>query len=176
MYSRNELFELQPALAKAHKQNKIQVKEEHPVVSIVKGMTFLLIELESVEALSYASLAGRPAEVDGLDEDWNDTFIGTYFYVRTGKSLTGATTMQTRMIEGSLEDPATGSAASALVAYFSLAEGKAGETLNFEITQGVEMGRRSEIFLDVVLSGDQTISKLYLEGGAVAVMEGKLTI
>lgn len=84
--------------------------------------------------------------------------------------------MQTRMIEGSLEDPATGSAASALVAYFSLAEGKAGETLNFEITQGVEMGRRSEIFLDVVLSGDQTISKLYLEGGAVAVMEGKLTI
>jgi PhzF family phenazine biosynthesis protein len=80
------------------------------------------------------------------------------------------------MIEGPLEDPATGSAASDLVAYLSLNEGKAGETLQYELVQGVEMGRRSEIFIDVVMAKNGGIETVYLEGGAVQVMEGNLTV
>jgi PhzF family phenazine biosynthesis protein len=139
-------------------------------------MTFVLVELESVEALGKVSLAGHSVEIDGLDQDWNETFIGTYFYVRTGKSEGGATHLRTRMIEGPLEDPATGSAASDLVAYLSLNEGKAGETLKYELTQGVEMGRKSDIYIDVVMAKDGGIETIYLEGGAVQVMEGRLTV
>jgi predicted PhzF superfamily epimerase YddE/YHI9 len=80
------------------------------------------------------------------------------------------------MIEGPLEDPATGSAASDLAAYLSLKEGKPGALLRYEIVQGVEMGRRSEIFIDVKLDGKGAISELFLEGGAVRVMDGRLTI
>lgn len=80
------------------------------------------------------------------------------------------------MIEGTLEDPATGSAASDLAAYLSLNNGKSVRTLRYEIIQGVEMGRRSEIFINVEMAGDNAISKVYLEGGAVQVMEGRLTI
>ena len=80
------------------------------------------------------------------------------------------------MIEGPLEDPATGSAASDLAAYLAVTEGADNKTLAYEIVQGVEMGRRSEIFIEVEMKEDRSISKLHLEGGAVAVMEGRLAI
>lgn len=167
---------LQPQLAKAHQQSKIKAENDFPIVSIVKGMTFVLVELESEEALGMVSLASKSLSIDGLDEGWNETFIGIYFFVRKGKGSGGATTIRTRMIEGSLEDPATGSAASDLAAYLSLTEGKPNETLRYEIVQGVEMGRRSKILIDVVMAEDKTVSKVYLEGGAVEVMQGRLTV
>jgi PhzF family phenazine biosynthesis protein len=175
-YTRDELFALQPKLADAQQQGKIQVKDDYAIVSIVKGMTFVLVELESEEALGLISLAGRTLEVDGLDDEWNKTFIGSYFFVRTGKSEDGATRLRTRMIEGPLEDPATGSAASDLAAYLSVTEGGNSKTLKYEMIQGVEMGRRSEIFLEVEMKADRSVSRVHLEGGAVAVMEGRLSI
>jgi predicted PhzF superfamily epimerase YddE/YHI9 len=48
--------------------------------------------------------------------------------------------------------------------------------LKFEIVQGVEMGRRSEIFIEVEMTEERAVSQLFLEGGAVQVMEGRLTI
>ena len=175
-WSRDELFKLQPNLAAAHERGQVKAQDDYPIVSIVKGMTFILVELESVEALAKVSLAGQSVEIDGLDQGWDDTFIGTYFYVQTGTSDNGATQLRTRMIEGPLEDPATGSAASDLVSYLSLNNGKAGEILKYELVQGVEMGRRSEISIDVVMAKDGGIEKVYLEGGAVQVMEGRLTV
>ena len=111
-----------------------------------------------------------------MDQGWNETFIGLYFYVRSGQTESGATQVRTRFIDGPLEDPATGSAASDLVGYISLNEGKAGEILKYELVQGVEMGRKSEIFIDVVMAKDGGIETVYLQGGAVQVMEGRLTV
>ncbi|EDU41412.1 phenazine biosynthesis PhzC/PhzF protein [Pyrenophora tritici-repentis Pt-1C-BFP] len=174
--SKNEILAWQPQLAEAYQQGKTQAHNDFPVVSIVKGMTFVLVELENEEALSMVSLAGQALVVDGLNPDWCDVLTGTYFFVRTGKGEDGTIRLRTRMIEGALEDPATGSAASDLAAYLSLTEGGSSETLRYEITQGVEMGRRSEILIEIDLTQDRNISKLYLKGGAVEVMEGRLTI
>jgi predicted PhzF superfamily epimerase YddE/YHI9 len=189
------------------------VKDDFSIVSIVKGMTFVLVELDNLEALDLATLAGKSLQLRGLDEGWDTGFVGTYFYVYTGqsekgastvhtrmiegtressatgsaatdlaaylsltsKSKRGATTLRARMIEGPMEDPATGSAASDLAAYLSLKKGSSNEMLSYEIVQGVEMGRRSEIFIDVEMGKDD-ISKVFLEGGAVRVMEGRLTV
>ncbi|KAG9190397.1 hypothetical protein G6011_08485 [Alternaria panax] len=175
-YTKDELFALQPGLAEAHQQGKVGIKEDFAIVSIVKGMTFVLVELESEEALGMVSLAGRSLKIQGLDQGWDQTFVGTYFFVRTGKSNEGVTRLRTRMIEGPLEDPATGSAASDLAAYLSLTAGEGSKTLKYEIVQGVEMGRRSEIFIEVERTEDRAVSQLFLEGGAVQVMEGRLTI
>lgn len=175
-FTKDELFVLQPRLAEAHTQGKVQVKDSHAIVSIVKGMTFVLVELESEEALGMVSLAGKSLVVEGLDQGWNKTFIGTYFFVRMGESDDGVTRLRTRMIEGPLEDPATGSAASDLAAYLSQKAGEASKTFKYAIVQGVEMGRRSEIFIEVETNEDATVSQLFLEGGAVQVMEGRLTI
>ncbi|KAF2819749.1 Diaminopimelate epimerase-like protein [Ophiobolus disseminans] len=167
---------LQSRLADAHQNNKIQVQDDFAVVSIVKGMTFVLVEVESLEALKLVSLAGRSVVIDGLDKGWDRTFIGMYFFVRMGKSSEAAVSLRTRMIEGPLEDPATGSAASALTAYLSLKEGNANETLRYELVQGVEMGRRSEILIDIQMNNDKSISKVFLEGAAVQVMDGRVSI
>lgn len=170
------MFALQPQLAEAHRQGKVKVKDDHAIVSIVKGMTFVLVELESEEALSMVSLAGQSLSVEGLDQGWDETFIGTYFFVRAGTSDHGVTKLRTRMIEGPLEDPATGSAASDLAAYLSQTAGEASKTFRYEIVQGVEMGRRSEIFIEVEMNEDKSVAQLFLEGSAVQVMEGRLTV
>lgn len=170
------LFKVQPQLAGAHSQDKIKVKIDFPIVSIVKGMTFVLVELESVEALAMVSLAGQSLAINGLDEGWDKTFVGMYFFVRVANKDQGVTRLRTRMIEGPLEDPATGSAASDLAAYISLTEGGANKTFQYEIVQGVEMGRRSEILIDVDVNENGSISEVRLEGGAVQVMKGQVVV
>jgi predicted PhzF superfamily epimerase YddE/YHI9 len=117
-------------------------------------MTFVLVELDDLEALRLVSLAGGSLTIGDLDSGWSETFMGAYFFVRTGNSHAGAATVQARMIEGPLEDPATGSAASALTAYLSLKEGIPGGSLGYELIQGVEMGRRSEIHIGKSMSKD----------------------
>ncbi|KAF2450357.1 phenazine biosynthesis protein-like protein PhzF family [Karstenula rhodostoma CBS 690.94] len=167
VWTRDELLAQQPALAEFAGDN-----QKIPIVSIVKGMTFVLIELESLDALQKVQLT-TTVTVDGLDQGWNETFVGTYFYVQTSNSG-GVRQLRTRMIEGSLEDPATGSAASDLAAYLSLLDGKPGQTLEFAITQGVEMGRRSEIAVSVLMGTEKGIETITLGGGAIPVMEGRL--
>ena len=71
------------------------------------------------------------------------------------------------------EDPATGSAACTLGAYIALQQGATGESYSFVIEQGVEMGRDSEIGVQVTL--DETgkgVKEIWLSGSAVQVTEG----
>jgi PhzF family phenazine biosynthesis protein len=171
-WNKDELFKLQPRLSSA----QLNGRDDFPIVSIVNGMTFVLVELDSLEELQHVSVAGSSIVIPGLDAGWDKTFIGSYFFVRTGTGSEGVTTLRARMIEGPLEDPATGSAASALAAYLSLLASSSTGMLKYEIVQGVEMGRRSEIAIEVEMAGSDSISRLFLEGGAVRVMEGRVAI
>ena len=84
------------------------------------------------------------------------------------------------MLLGSLEDPATGSASSTLAAYLALHKAEntsrtANSPHKFEMVQGVEMGRRSVIGVEVISKEDR-IEKIILSGSAVSVMEGSLVL
>jgi trans-2,3-dihydro-3-hydroxyanthranilate isomerase len=71
------------------------------------------------------------------------------------------------------EDPATGSASAALGAYLvSLAPG---DDLDVRLTieQGVEMGRRSIIEIDVV-KRNGTVTDVSISGSCVPVMHGEI--
>lgn len=170
VWTRDELLAVQPGLAEFVGEAK-----RIPIVSIVKGMTFVFIELDSLEALQKVTTASRSISVDGLDQGWEDTFVGTYFYVQTSQAGL-VRHVRTRMIEGSLEDPATGSAASGLAAYLSLLYGNSGDTLDYLITQGVEMGRKSDISVQVAMRTENAIETITLGGGAVPVKEGRLVV
>jgi PhzF family phenazine biosynthesis protein len=89
----------------------------------------------------------------------------------------GTRQLRTRCL-GSREDPATGSAASALSSYITLQEGIEGPlTRRYQVTQGVEMGRRSEIHVQVTLEESRDKIKEVLIGGvAVQTVEGKINI
>ncbi|KAF8915708.1 hypothetical protein CPB85DRAFT_1292951 [Mucidula mucida] len=139
-----------------------------PVASIVKGMSFIFLELTSVEALEKMQpYAGRVTVPDAHLGEWKG-FSCIYVFARTEGGI-----IRTRMFEGSIEDPATGSAASTLCAW--LAEAKGDGHWSFDLVQGVEIGRRSEIQVFVEVA-DGKVHSVELAGAAVQIMEGNLKV
>lgn len=144
-----------------------------PIVSIVKGMTFALIELDSLDTLTFVNTTPFPLKAD-LDEGWGISFVACYFYVRLANSEKGTVHLRTRMIENDVgEDAATGSAACTLASFLTIQEGREDSSTTYEIVQGIEMGRRSEIGVAVKLGPGKKIDSVYLSGSSVQIMEGK---
>lgn len=155
-----------------------------PIVSIVKGMAFALCALPDLETLATRTSPLIPAEdrykAQYLDagSGWDIGPTGTFYYVDLGIDENGMRKIRTRSIPA-FEDPGTGSASAALCSYLALQKGSAGEdgVNRFWLTQGVEMGRRCDIYIDVcVKDGGKEIGDIKLSGEAVEVMEGVLRI
>jgi PhzF family phenazine biosynthesis protein len=142
------------------------------VVSPVKGMNFAMIELKTLEELAAVNLPGTELNFS-LDSEWNIGPCFSKFFVKMPDQGDGIKRLRTRMIEGSFEDPATGSACCGLAAYLVLKEKVQDETVKFEILQAVEIGRPSEIGVEVEVKGGE-IQKVVLSGKSVRVMEGKI--
>nr|OQO19625.1 hypothetical protein B0A51_13812 [Rachicladosporium sp. CCFEE 5018] len=145
-------------------------------VSPVKGMNFIYIHLPDLETLALVECTGlKPSPT--LDSAWNVGFCGSVFYALGERSSSpdGAVkqSLRMRMIEGILEDPATGSAACGLAAFLTMKGGN--RHIEFEMTQGVEMGRQSDIGVAVTLDQSaKAVEKIVLSGSAVKVMEGRV--
>ena len=148
-----------------------------PVVSIVKGMSFIMAKMPDLEALAKQNKGFREnsyVDLGGLDEGWQVGLLATYCYVDLGIDESGTRRIRTRCLSMG-EDPATGSAASALTCYLALQEEPAKRTIRFKVTQGVEMGRKSDISVEVTKTSDgNAIEKVVLSGTAVRIMEGSL--
>lgn len=186
-----ELLRLHPSL-KLHVSSSAQqqqVTESFPVVSIVKGMAQVHVQLPNLEALAAVGPAAEGEMVPGcdasqggyLDEGWGvGGLVIIYFHVRdVADESTGKKVIRTRMWLGAEEDPATGSAASGLAAYLALEDALKGvqSERRYDIVQGVEMGRRSDIGIRIATKLDGAAPRVeYLElaGSAVKVAEGEL--
>ncbi|KAF8311153.1 Diaminopimelate epimerase-like protein [Clavulina sp. PMI_390] len=158
------------------------------LVSVVKGLAFLLVQVSSLEVLGAMKNTGvkQTAEKLGL-QDQSETFIGTYVYYVQEEQPTKLA-VRTRMFEGLWEDAATGSAASCLAGYLSIQKAWKSdgdlELQSFEFTQGVEMGRQSDIGLAVQIASKATggpndqpqVEKMWLSGTAVTVMKGTILV
>ena len=153
----------------------------YPVVSIVKGMTAILAKLPDLETLGRQSrnLLGTENTYQRahlLDEGWQAGIVTTYFYVDLGLDDDGRRILRTRSF-GSREDPATGSMGSALCSYLSLIEKTGQQVRQYKLTQGVEMGRQSEISIQVTLNASGgSIKEIQLSGEAVKVIEGTIEV
>ncbi|TGO90020.1 hypothetical protein BPOR_0083g00210 [Botrytis porri] len=151
-----------------------------PIVSIVNGMAFVLVNLPSLEhlarAVEFKNLNPSSYNTDDLDEGWRNGLCATLYYVHVGEDQ-GRKRYRTRMFEAE-EDSGTGSASCALACYLTRKEeGKGLKEMKFRFEQGVVMRRRNDIFVDVKTKEDgQEIEKVVLSGEAVKVMEGTLEI
>ncbi|KAK5202844.1 hypothetical protein LTR41_011429 [Exophiala xenobiotica] len=119
---------------------------------------------------------------------WTKFFVDLGVIDNSTQTQTQTRDLRTRMF-GSREDPATGSAASALASYLALQTGRAGR-YKYRLTQGVEMGQNSQIAVEVsvklatastatVLGGinDKVeVEEVLLSGSAVLTMRGTLDI
>ena len=155
------------------------VTNELRVVSIVKGMSFVLIQLPSISPhLEKVEVSSHSVDCDSvkLDEGWTPSFVGSYFYVIISQSGEKVVRLRTRMLEPSVgEDSATGSAASALASFLALKDGTGKMTYYYSIEQGVEMGRASEIQVKVTLDATgKAVEKVVLAGSAVQITQGVL--
>lgn len=147
----------------------------NPIVSIVKGMAFILLRLPSLEKLGQIneSLWPNTYETTPLDEDFREGLIATYAYVLLDV-VDGIQQIRSRM-HGSREDPATGSGSSALCCYLALQSEK--RVCEFQLVQGVEMGRRSVIEIRVTKTEDgKGIQEVMLSGETIKVMEGSIEV
>lgn len=163
-----------------------------PVVSIVKGMTALLVRLPDLEHLAMVSTAQRihfSEDIQDLILDqgpWGRSFCYRYYYVPQGveqeEGQVAVHRIRARMVELATEDPATGSAACTLGAYLATTAVSPSDSMNrFEIVQGVEMGRRSDIIVKVktqnsVGSEGKSIDSVALSGTAVVVSTGSIHV
>jgi PhzF family phenazine biosynthesis protein len=132
-------------------------------------MTFYLLQISSEEALS--KLIPLPERFPVPDEhlgDWQG-YSAVYAFVEKEDG-----SLKTRMFDASIEDPATGSAASTLAGY--LGEKRGAGTWKFQITQGVEMGRTSDISVVVTVGKNGKFERIELAGSATLAMEGALEL
>lgn len=134
-----------------------------PVVASC-GLPYHLIELDSRETLAQA----QPSPPLWLQHVSPSHVEQIYLYVNDGEALNAR--MFSTELGGLREDPATGSAASALAGF--LATHKKGPGYwKWRIEQGVEMGRASDILADVQRS-DEGVMTIRIGGQAVIVGEG----
>ncbi|KAJ6176835.1 hypothetical protein N7485_003749 [Penicillium canescens] len=153
------------------------VPKSSPVVSVVKGVTYALVDLtERADLFANIVPGGSPA-LD-LDEGWKPSFTGVMYYRNGGSRIEGDTViwdLRVRMIAIDLEDPACGSGGSSLGVYLALLNGQQGQSHRFYIDQGIEMDRESHLIVDVLLDDDRKrVSTIKLAGQAAFVAEGSI--
>lgn len=127
------------------------------------GVPFWLVEVDGVESLSAVQPDVR-AFATGLPADAQQVYV----YVRGS--------WRTRMFAPALgltEDPATGAAAAALCLVIAEKLGEGSHRV--ELTQGVEMGRPSQLALSLRIA-DGGLAEAWLGGGVVPVAEGWLSL
>jgi trans-2,3-dihydro-3-hydroxyanthranilate isomerase len=145
------------------------VAATHPPVMASFGLPFAIAELSDLAALA----AARP-DTDrfrAAEARWPSALdFATYLWVRTGPDA-----VQARMfapLDGIPEDPATGSAAAALVALLAETQGR---DLHLSIAQGLEMGRPSRILASARVA-DGRATGITLAGDAVVMARGQIAV
>ncbi|CAI7644329.1 hypothetical protein PCG10_009061 [Penicillium crustosum] len=153
--------------------------EASPVVSVVKGVTYALVDLTERSDIFANIVPGGSPDLD-LDEGWSPSFTGIMYHRHLGSRTEGDLViwdLRVRMIAIDLEDPACGSGGCSLGAYLALSNGQKGRNHRFYIDQGIEMGRDSHIIVDVLLDEDRKkVSTIKLAGHAAFVAEGDIFV
>ena len=153
---------------------EIATNAHDPLVASV-GTPFVLAEVASVEALSRASpdIAAFRSAAEQFPEI--ATRFSLLLYARRDGDVTRLAARMFAPLGGILEDPATGSANAALAALLtSLAPGENAD-LSYEIMQGVEMGRPSQIIASARKTAEGPVLAT-VEGSCVPMLRGQIDL
>ncbi|HWT56731.1 MAG TPA: PhzF family phenazine biosynthesis protein [Rhizobium sp.] len=151
------------------------VTTTHAPVFASVGLNFAVAEVSGLEALAAArpNLAGFQAAAGRQTTSGHD--FSLFVYARTSENPWHIRARMFAPLDNVPEDPATGSASAALGAYLVSLAPDAHMNVHITVEQGVEMGRRSIIVLDVSkLSG--TVTDVVISGSCVPVMRGEIIL
>ncbi|KQW29285.1 PhzF family phenazine biosynthesis protein [Rhizobium sp. Root274] len=151
--------------------DEIETARHAPVFASV-GLKFILVEVTGLEALARAASRLEPLAAVRAAHLAENCDCATFLY-----TWVGADHVRARMFapfDNVVEDPATGSASAALGAFLTTLSAPA-DHRRLRIEQGVEMGRRSLIDLDII-SVNGLFDHVTITGASVEVMRGTLTV
>lgn len=190
-----QVLAVQPQIQIISTYEKVKAKS-FPVVSLVRGMTFALVDLTDAPEVLAGLKTGEAPEVS-LDDDWSPSFSGCMYYKRKGFTEQDhgeprIINLQCRMIVQGFEDPGTGSASCALACYLAtvgksedlvaktagmkIEEGKLEHSI-FAIEQGIEIGRKCTIAVEVDTkreADELKIQTVILSGRANFMLKGEI--
>ncbi|WP_064683316.1 PhzF family phenazine biosynthesis protein [Rhizobium bangladeshense] len=151
------------------------VSTTHAPVFVSVGLNFAVAELKELETLATArpNLAGFQAAAGRQTTNGHD--FSLFVYARTSDDPWHIRARMFAPLDNVPEDPATGSASAALGAYLVSLAPDADMDVRLTIEQGVEMGRRSIIALNVVKSGG-IVTDVVISGHCVSVMRGEIIL
>ena len=150
------------------------VSERHAPRIVSVGLRFLYVELTDLEALAASEAAPEPvtriSAERGLD--------GVFAYVKVNGDAQNGADFRARMyapVHGVMEDPATGSANAGLANLLASLNDTPDATLNWNVAQGVEMGRPSSLHLTAERRAGG-VAEVRVAGGAVVACRGKIEV
>lgn len=144
----------------------------HAPVFASVGLPFAIAELSDLATLARA----RPnAAVFAEAAADHDADFSLFLYARAPEDPWKIRARMFAPLDNVTEDPATGSASAALGALLVSLLPQPGARQEIVIEQGVEMGRRSLIRLDIRKAAGQ-VTDVFLTGESVVVMQGVITI
>lgn len=212
----DDVLATQPQIQIIPTMEKLKGKK-FPVASIVKGMTFSLVDLTDAPEVMVALKASESPAAE-LDEDWNVGLVGCLYYQREAieerEGEPAIHKIHQHMMVSGLEDPGTGSASCALSCYLALGmtdnpvgsisvsrppeQGNSAPQVDadivegtrslhlgakrghyvFGIEQGVEMGRKCQICVEVDITedekGQRTVASVMLSGRSTVMTKGEI--
>jgi trans-2,3-dihydro-3-hydroxyanthranilate isomerase len=144
-----------------------QIADDVPIQTVSTGNPFAIVKLKSLSALqnlraSWSSLEPYLSKSDAK-----------FFYFVTTEAQDRDAALQARMIFYNGEDPATGSAAGPCIAW-AVKNNVIPSGKQALIEQGVEMKRRSRIFVSAERDGDKIVN-VRVGGNAVEVVRAELS-
>ena len=143
--------------------------ETHRPAYVSVGLPFVTAQLKSLDDLARAR-PGAGAFTEALERHHPENdFFSLYLYVRDPADPSQVRSRMFAPLSNIPEDPATGSAAAALAALLASFDGPDREQ-RYDIVQGVEMGRRSDIVATV------TDGRVRIGGRCVPMQRGVLTL
>lgn len=145
--------------------------ENHVPTIYSAGVPFVFVPLADLDAIGRAS----PVAAHWKRGTAKAPRDGVYLYTR--ETLTKAHHFHARMIsrEGSVEDPATGSAAAAFAGVILDFDRPVTGTHDYTIEQGFEMGRPSLVGLEIDVEAG-LLHQARIRGDAVVLMRGTLAV
>jgi trans-2,3-dihydro-3-hydroxyanthranilate isomerase len=169
--------EIEPAVIAACASIDVEhiVTHNHAPVFASVGLPFAFAELDGLPALSAArpdlTSFHRAAEISPSDQMEFSLFL----YVRDAEDAQQIRARMFAPLDNVPEDPATGSASAALGALLATLAPESDTNIRMTVEQGVEMGRRSMIGLDVV-KRQGLVTDVRISGRCVAVMSGSIAL
>jgi trans-2,3-dihydro-3-hydroxyanthranilate isomerase len=169
----DEVPEEEAALALGLKADRV-VSDHHKPRILSLGLRFLYVELKDLEALSASEAAPGPvtriSAARGLD--------GVYAYARIKNGSENGFDVRARVyapVHGVIEDPASGSANAGLANILATLNGDTDATLEWNVAQGVEMGRPSKLHVTAERRKGEVV-EIRVAGGAVVACRGQIDV